>query len=122
MARACCRAIVRPDSEIMISGPAEKGLFKKIQPKSLPLNRTASDVPLSYPLRATQPLAIFKAILLSLLVFRVLLANDIDTGDWIIISKRHGAMVFRPCVDYMKRWNPNQKHRWYIMDDETLHN
>lgn len=104
MARACCRAIVRPDSEIMISGPAEKGLFKKIQPKSLPLNRTASDVPLSYPLRATQPLAIFKAILLSLIVFRVLLANDIDTGDWIIISKR---------------WNPNQKHRWYIMDDET---
>ena len=23
------------------------------------------------------------------------------------------------CVDYMKRWNPNQMHNWYIVDEDT---
>ena len=23
------------------------------------------------------------------------------------------------CVDYMKRWNPNQMHNWYIKDEDT---
>ena len=23
------------------------------------------------------------------------------------------------CVEYMRRWNPNQMHNWYIMDEDT---
>ena len=23
------------------------------------------------------------------------------------------------CVDYMKRWNPNQMHNWYIVDEDN---
>ena len=23
------------------------------------------------------------------------------------------------CVDYMKRWNPNQMHNWYIIDEDN---
>ena len=23
------------------------------------------------------------------------------------------------CVNYMKKWNPNQMHNWYIMDEDT---
>jgi hypothetical protein len=23
------------------------------------------------------------------------------------------------CVEYMRRWNPNQMHNWYIRDEDT---
>ena len=23
------------------------------------------------------------------------------------------------CVEYMRRWNPNQMYNWYIMDEDT---